>query len=194
MDSYQIEHIPTLLIIQVDGSEVDRIVDLPGDKDRYRQLLTLVYQGEGTYRQLLGAHDDDPRDVQTAYRLFTKHVYRGDLEGVVSVGRRILDLRNGLTPEPMNPVDDDLIHTVHYTIRTTLYRAGREAVLQYFDLFPEVTFAKSVYRYLARHYAAGHDSDKADAFFERASRDCPNDEKLKTYHSAYLSKTGRKQP
>jgi hypothetical protein len=136
----------------------------------------------------------NPEDVQTAYRLFIKHVHRGDLEGIVTVGRRILDLRETITPERKNPVDDELFRSTHHYIRTTLYRSGGEAVLRYFALFLEVTFSKSIYRFLARHYAAGSAADEADAFFERAFRDCPDDEKLKAYHRQYVSDTGRKQP
>jgi len=190
---HTIRHLPTLLVLDSDGMEVDRIVDLQEYGQGYIDFLLKTYKGEGTLHQVRADYQADPDNLVLAYKLFNKHVSRGDLDGVMVMGRIILDhtdeaksitLENkrGITTKTM--YDD-----VYFNVRGILNRSGKEAVLIYFSRFQEVKFSLGAYGLMARRYAQAGPSEEADAFFVRTERDYPKSTTLKKYRDAYQSKS-----
>ena len=191
--AYAVEYIPTLLLLKPDGTEVDRIIDLPEYGDQYLEFLDKAFRGKETPEALRNALEADPGNLRIAFNLFKKHIQRGDLEGMVLSGRHILD-REKTSLELIDGAEAaqeeaDIFLTTRYHIQTILNRAGREALLRYFHRFPDVKFSERAYRFLARHYASGPASQEAVAFFRRAFQDYPDQNILKKRYLEYCATT-----
>jgi tetratricopeptide (TPR) repeat protein len=173
--------------LKPDGTEVDRIIDLPEYGDQYLEFLDKAFRDDETPEALRRALEADPENLNIAFTLFKRHIQRGDLEGMVSSGRRILD-REGTSAESAQE-EADIFLATRYHIRTVLNRAGGQAMLRYFHRFPDVTFSQRAYRFLARHYARGPASQEAITFFLRAFQDYPDQNILKKRYLEYCATT-----
>ena len=131
--------------------------------------------------------------MEIAYKLFKKYVQRGDLEGIVSVGKKIL-IRPDLSKK-MRITDnfrkgrETVYEDTRYSIRTTLNRSRKADMLKYFYEFPDVRFSERAYRLVARTYVGGTASREADTFFDRALRMYPESSKLKKLFLEYRNHT-----
>ena len=190
---YGIEHVPTLLLLKPDGTEVDRIIDLPEYGDQYLEFLDKAFRDDETPEALRHALEADPENLHIAFTLFEKHICRGDLEGMVTSGRYILD-REETNTKIKGDTDSaqeeaDIFLATRHHIRTVLNRTGGDALLRYFHRFPDVTFSQRAYRFLARHYARRPASHEAVAFYQRAFQDYPDQNILKKRYLEYCATT-----
>ncbi|KPK88774.1 hypothetical protein AMJ80_10640, partial [bacterium SM23_31] len=174
---YTIKHIPTLLIVKSDGTEIDRIINISGDKEYFLQFIKETGNGIGAFAKLRAAHEKDPADLEITYKLFKKYIQRGELEGVVRTGKKILERADSAKTikivKSESSSHTNIYDDTQYSIRTILNRSGRADLLKYFHEFPGIKFSLSVYKFLAGIYSTGPQSEKAGLFFERAMNDYP---------------------
>ncbi len=187
---YGVEIVPTLFILASDDKEVDRLVDLTDMKlEHFLQFLNQSIEGRGTYRALSEAFVHDENNIDIAYRLLKKHVQRGDVKGVLSMGRRLLDVRGQLADKPsIHPEEkrrSSMETDVLYEVRVGLNRSSKEIVLSHIHQFPEVRFSERLYRFTARHLIKGDPSPQAKEFFQTAVSVYPNSKSLNRYALAY---------
>ena len=187
--SYYVKHVPTLLLLNPDGFEIDRIIDLACYRGQFLQFLKDAYEGKNTYRGVWAAHKKDPHNIQVSYKLFKKHVQRGDLQGIMSLGRKILDRPNDSkrmpAEQPMRKGRETIYEDTRYHIRTTLHRSSKEDILEHINDFPEVKFSERAYRFVARNYSKRTQWKGADTFFDNALRHYPESTLLKKYFLDY---------
>jgi len=187
--TYHVKHVPTLLLLNPDGSEIDRIIDLAGYREQFLNFLKGAYAGKNTYPGLLAAYKKNPDDIRVLYRLFKKNVQRGDLQGIMSLGRKILDRpnrsKNMHVEQPMHQGRRTIYEDTRYHIRTTLHRSGKLDILKFMNDFPEVKFSERAYRFVARAYSNQTEWKGAEAFFDNALRHFPESALLKKYFLDY---------
>ncbi len=181
---YHISHIPSMLLLKADGIEIDRIIDLPGGRDQYLQFLINSRRDIDTYGKLLAVYENDPDNLNSAFKLFKKNVQRGNLEEIITVGKKILEKESSAEKK-----QGQIFKETRYFIRTILNRSGKEPLLKYFIDFPDIRFSKGAYKLLARIYAKGGETDRAKHFFARAFRDYPENIDIKKYFMEYCENT-----
>ena len=191
---YNISHIPSMLLLEADGVEIDRIIDLPGKRDQYLQFLINSRSGIDTYGKLLAVYEKNPDNIDGAFKLFKKNVQRGNLEEIIAVGKKILERESASEKS-----QEQIFKQTRYFIRTILNRSGKEPFLKYFNDFPDIRFSKGGYKLLARYYAKGGyaeggyaeggETEQAKLFFARAFRDYPENIDIKKYFLEYCINT-----
>jgi len=190
---YEIRHLPTLLLLGSDGIEIDRIIDLAGYRKQYLQILQDAREGINTYPTIFAQYEKNPDDILSAYKLFKKQIQRGDLNGIISIGRVILnrpDIAQKLSSvEPTRKRHKTIYEDVIYNIRTTLHRSRREDILRYINNFAEIKFSERAYRFVARSYLTGDTPGEARRFFLNALNHYPNSDVLKKYFEEYKNRT-----
>lgn len=190
-EAYNIEHIPTLLLVQPDGNEIDRIVDLANYRNRFLDFLKNALEGKNTVVEIRRSHEKNPDAVELQYRLFKKYVRRGDLEGMMSIGKKILRQESSAMniPDTSGKRQRGLFEETEHAIRTTLNRSSKADMLRYFSDFPDIRFSEKAYRFIARAYADSGESEEANAFFKRAIRDYPRSSQLQDIFVQYRRNT-----
>ncbi|MFC1561955.1 hypothetical protein ACFL6I_27760 [candidate division KSB1 bacterium] len=197
IDSYDIEHIPTMLLVRPDGSEIDRIINVPGDRAQFSYFLRNTIDGTGSFQALLEIYERDPDDIEYAYALLKRYIQRGDLDQTATLARKILDsgefAKNLMVDAPASAGRKSIYDDTRYLIRTNLNRAGQSYLFRYVNEFPEIRFSESVYMLIARNYAVGIASGETDDFFKRAFRDYPDSIPLKKIFTDYCLHTNKHQ-
>ena len=188
-NTYKVQQIPSVVIVKPDGSEVDRIVDISNYKTQYTQFLIDSYEGKNSYASLKESLKKDPENLELALKFLSKNLERGKIEDIVETGKRILALENRIDENQLTENQKDVFKKTRYYIRTSLFRFGREAVLNYFSEFPSVKFSKNIYRFLAFNYSKSEQSQKADNFYSKAFRDFPDEYIFKKYYLKYCVNT-----
>lgn len=190
LKKYHVDVVPTLYILAPDDKEVDRLVDLTDMKlEHYLRFLNQSAEGKETYRAMVEAFDRSSEDVDLAYNLLRKNVQRGDVKGMLAMGRFLLDRPNELIGKPsLHPekrrrqsMEEDVV----YEIRVGLNRSPKEIVLSNIHRFPEIRFSERLYRFTARHLLNEAPSSQGHAFFQIATQHYPNSRSLKKYAFSY---------
>lgn len=188
-NSYNIKHIPSLLIITPYGTEIDRIIDISNYKKQYTEFLKNAFEWKNTYTDLTEAFEKDSNNVELAYKLFMKNMERGEIEQIVKTGKKIFELENKINEDQLTKIEKTIFKDTRYYIKTSLYRFGKEAILRYFSEFPNVKFSKNIYRFLAFTYSKREQSENADNFFVKALKDFPDEYDFKKYFLQYCMNT-----
>lgn len=186
---YKVQQIPSVIIVKPDGSEVDRIVDMSNYKKQYTDFLINSYEGKNTYADLKNSFETDPNNLEIAFKLFSKNIERGEIEEIVKTGKKILELEKSYKEKQVSEDQKYIFKRTRYHIRTSLFRFGKDAVLNHFSDFPTVKFSLNIYRFLAFTYSKGEQSQKADNFFIKAFQDFPDEYIFKKYYLKYCLKT-----
>jgi tetratricopeptide (TPR) repeat protein len=136
--------------------------------------------GVGSLVKLRAEREKNPNDLLIEYKLFRKYIERGDVDGVVSSGKRII-LRAEEAKSIKNKIGgrNNILDDTKFSIRTVLNRSGRAEMLKYFDDFPGIKFSLSAHKLLADIYSLGPVTDRTGRFFDRAIENYPVNVELK---------------
>ena len=70
---YGIRATPTVLIADVDGSEIDRQVGYGPPPQKFQELIEYSLSGENTYAKLKKRYEQNPNDLNTTFGLAQKY-------------------------------------------------------------------------------------------------------------------------
>lgn len=73
---YKLKVLPTALLLNADGTEIERICGFDGQKDPYIQTFKDFTEGKNTLRVLLSQHKASPDDPEMNYRVAKRYVDR----------------------------------------------------------------------------------------------------------------------
>ena len=118
--------------------------DISNYKKEYTEFLINSYEGKKTYACLKESFSKDPENVELAFKLLSKNIERGEIEEIVKTGKIILDLEKQLDNEQISEHQKNIFKKTRYYIRTSLFRFGKDAVLNYFSEFPTVKFSINI--------------------------------------------------
>ncbi len=154
LQQYNVEYLPTVVVLRADGIEKDRIVNFPGLTVEFIEFIDAAARGDNSFETWIEAYDHDPNNVATGYKLFMKYLYRGDLEQAIHVGRKILDrpelARSFPSDEEISESRKTVYGDVLYHLRTSIHRSNKATIFRYIPLFPEVRFAERAYWFVDR--------------------------------------------
>ncbi len=91
-EKYEVAGFPTLLFLDSEGGEIDRIFGYDDDPDSYFKTLQQYAAGKGTLRSMLSALESDPDDVDLNYAVAMRYVDRGQGLKSPAYFTRILEL------------------------------------------------------------------------------------------------------
>jgi len=126
--------------------------------------------------------------------MFLKHIQRGDLENLLELGRIILDRTDEAgtitLDEQAGNNRSNILDRAKFAIRTSLHRAGTDALSRHIGKFPEIKFSVRAYTAAAKSWTEGHTLFDPGAFFDRALAYYPLDETIRTIFIEYCIQSG----
>jgi len=89
---FNIRGYPTVLLLNPDGTEIDRIFGWDGKKQKYFQTLVDYTNGKNTIRDILSQLEKKPDDIDLNYRMAKKRAGRDELNLAKPYFETILNL------------------------------------------------------------------------------------------------------
>jgi tetratricopeptide (TPR) repeat protein len=77
---YKVRGYPTVLLLNPDGTEIDRLFGWSGDKEQYFQTLVNYTNNKNTVSDLTNGHQQSPDDVEINYLLAKRRADRDELQ------------------------------------------------------------------------------------------------------------------
>ena len=163
---------PTVLFLDADGEEIDRIVGYGGEKDEYFQKVKDYAAGKNTLKALLADFAGKEDDVDANFAMAEKHLDRYETDKAVPYFEKVLEL------DP----DDTKGHKVEATYRIALNAARANQDVEPLKAFiatnPDEKYLVNSYSTLASVYQRKKETDNMVAVWEEALRKFPENARV----------------
>ena len=83
---------PTIVFIDTDGTELDRISGWDGDKENFTATLKDYLQGKGTFKAMLAELESSPDDLELNYAMAQKYLSRWESSKAAPYFKKVLAL------------------------------------------------------------------------------------------------------
>lgn len=171
-EDYNVRGTPTVLFLDDQGKEIDRIVGFDGKKDEYFQTLRDYAAGKNTLPTLLAQITESPEDVDINYKMAQKYIDRYELDKAQPYFEKVLEL----DPE------DQKGYRVEATYQIALNEARTNKNIEPLKAFiatdPGEKYLETAYTTLAFHYQRQMENDQMVATFEKALAKMPENARL----------------
>ncbi len=183
-NKYKITAFPTLLILDSNGKEIERLVD-EIDRDKIKKILEQVKSGKSELAELAKKSDANPKDINLMFNVCMSYIFKADREKSKKYCEKILkeDKKN----------EKGYASQVLFSLGKYLYFRGIKDydlaaahLEQVIKLFPESREAKSAFVYLISSYIKSGKEGVAVMKLRELIRKNPNSrDPYKTF--AYIS-------
>lgn len=177
---YKLKVLPTALLLNADGTEIERICGFDGQKDPYIQTFKDFTEGKNTLRVLLSQHKASPDDPEMNYRVAKRYVDRREEDQAPPYFVKVVEL----DPE------DEYGHKTEASYYIASYEARRnnnsEPIKTFIASNMDEQFLLRSYYDLAYYYMQIENSDQVIATYEEALSKKPEHAPLMYSMSSYI--------
>lgn len=152
---YQVSGFPTIVFVNGDGEEIDRIVGYIPAKD-FLVIMKDYNAGKNTMNSLKKTLESNQKDIEANFKIGKKIADGGNMEEAKKYFEKVISL------DPNN--------SAGWTDDAELYIAQinnkKEDIEAFVKKYPDSDLAKSAYMYLAETSLEGNDYAKADEYYK----------------------------
>ncbi len=149
-NQYKITAFPTLLILDSNGKEMDRLVD-EIDEQRIKKSLEQIKSGKSELDEMAKKSDANPKDIELMFNVCMSYIFKADREKAKRYCEKVLkaDQKNekGYASQVLSSLGEYL-----YFRGLKDYDLAAAHLEQVIKLFPESKEAKSAYIFLLSAY------------------------------------------
>ncbi|HUI63959.1 MAG TPA: thioredoxin family protein [Bacteroidota bacterium] len=165
---YTVSGYPTILLINTDGEEIDRIVGYQPPEPFLKSLTDYVH-GVNTLSQLKVDVQKNPSDARARYMLAAKYGARNDVEQAAEHYAKLLDLDKSNTLGHNDEAEYVL------ALRAMRQKQSMDPVEAFADKYPDSPLAKNAMMMLLVNATRTGDAEGAKHSFERYAAKYPSD-------------------
>ena len=168
-EDYSVRGTPTILWLDSEGKEIDRIVGFDGDRDKFFQTLQDFAVGKNTLPALTAEFDKNPEDVDLNFKMAKKYQARYEEAKAQPFFEKVL----ALDPENQKGFQEES----SYELAVYESRSNRnpEPLKAFIATNPSEKYLKNAYSNLAFSYQRLKDNDNMVATYEEALTKFPDD-------------------
>lgn len=188
---YGIRATPTVVIAEVDGSEIERIVGYSAPPENFLKKIENAYNRLDTFGKLKEMHEKDPDNLEVTFKLAYKYE-RNYIDP--NIGKKlyqeIID-RGDEAKNVMVPYEatDEMVSVYEYSMYRLSY-SDPAGLVEFVDKFPESKLInESVYLRVASSMTRSGSSEKAESFFDKVIEKYPENTTLMNYFVTYCINT-----
>ena len=151
IDHYKISGFPTILFVDKDSTEIDRIVGYISPKE-FLSELKRIKNGKGTVPDLLSKTKHNPNDFELWTKISSKYEDRGDLQSAYKVWETVLEAKigdtafvefklaelNGLITKDISDMEEYFLNNLNSEYSTHIFRSMMNIVRQKKDIEVEI--------------------------------------------------------
>ena len=183
---------PTTMLVQPDGTEIDRLTDYNGNPDEFKAELEEAIRSDKSFLKLSRAYQEDSENLETIIWLSRKYEIRRDLGSGLEMAEKIL-ARADEAKEIMVPFGPEKTEISGYEWAqfTQTYKAP-EFAGSFCEEFPQSVMNPQVFRNLSRFLNSPELGDKAFEVYDRLFEKYPGNADLGARYIAFAASTGEK--
>ena len=171
---------PTVIFLDAQGQEVDRILGWNGDPPAFYQYIVDFRNGRNTLAEMRARLDQDPQNVELNYQLVKKYQLRGEDEKTKPYYTAILEL----DPQDTFGYGEE---ARSYLAAIQLWETGDDLpLLEQLSVAKNPELVKQGYDILIRHYEKNKQSEKILSAYENALQKLPEDYNLMNGYGWYI--------
>lgn len=167
LKEFNIPGYPTILLIDQNGEEIDRLVGFDGNKDEWMQTLKNYLQGKNTLQDYLTRLETENDNTELQYNIAEKYLYREEEEKALKHYQKVVEL----DPE------DKMGHTdeSQYQIASLKMRINDDPkpLKEFIKNSTDEEYVEAAYRSLARYYRTQRNVPELIATYEDAIAQFP---------------------
>jgi thioredoxin-related protein len=177
---YKIQGYPTVLFLDADGNEIDRIYGYVPMKE-FKEMMTDYNKGINTYGDLKSRLEKDPSDIEANLKFADKLMTLGEIESAKQHLNKIIVL----DPENRTGKTDD----AEYKIASL---SDKEAIIQNLESFikenPDSDVLKEAHINLSESYFyVKNDEGNSEKWFKETLSKYPDDDMVNSSYGQYLN-------
>lgn len=160
--AYKVRGTPTILWLDSEGKEIDRIVGFDGDRDKFFQTLQDYAVGKNTLPALKAAFDENPEDVDLNFKMAKKYLMRFEEPEALPFFQKVLEL----------DTEDQKGYREESTYEIAVYESRSNKNVEPLKAFiatnPSEKYLKNAYSNLAFSYQRLKDNENMVATYKEA--------------------------
>ncbi|MBC8278242.1 MAG: hypothetical protein H8E46_08425 [FCB group bacterium] len=190
-NEYGVRGTPTIMVIQPDGVEIDRITDYDGNPENFKAELESASEGVKTYLALSKAYSEDSENLETTAWLLKKFELRRDLDNGIIFAEKVI-ARADEAKQMMVPFGPDKAEINAYEFaQFVMTYSGPEYAESFCDEFPESVMRTQLFRNLSRFLSSPEMGGKALEIYEGLFEKYPGDAELSGRYIAFCASSGK---
>lgn len=180
---YKVQGYPTILFLDADGNEIDRIYGYVPMKD-FKEMMTDYNKGINTYGDLKARLEKDPNDIEANLKFADKLMTLSELDDAKKHLNKIIEA----DPENKAGKTDD----AKYKLASL---SDKETILQNLESFisenPDSDILKEAYINLSESYFyVKNDEGNSEKWFKETLSKYPDDDMVNSSYGQYLNQRG----
>jgi thioredoxin-related protein len=180
---YKVEGFPTILFIDGDGNEIDRIFGYY-PLAQFKELMSDYSKGINTMKDLTAKLEADANNIEANYKMGEKMMTSDKLDDAKAKFKKVIDL----DPENKSGRKDDAEYMLADMSEKNDIVKNLEAFI---NNNPESNLLKDAYTEVANAYSNNNDNANAEKWFKEALTKFEGDMLVKISYSRYLNSLAR---
>lgn len=169
---FSVRGTPTVLFLDDQGKEIDRLVGFDGKKDEYFQTLKDYAAGKNTLTALLPQIEKSPEDVDLNYKMAQKYLDRYELDKAQPYFEKVLEL------DPEDQKGYGIEATYQIALNEARTNKNIEPLKAFIATQLEEKYLVTAYSTLAFHHQRQRENDQMVATYEEALAKLPENPRL----------------
>ncbi len=180
MEKFGIRGYPTVLVLDAQGNEIDRIVGFGGDKDDFIQTVKDYAAGKNTLNSLIKQADENPGDVELNATVARKLLMRSDTEKALVYYKKVV----ASDPEDQNGFTED----ARFQIAAATLKLNNDdrAVKAFIAGKPSNRYLQAAYTRMIKFYETNDNLEKALATYQELVDKFPDNATLMNNFAWYI--------
>lgn len=172
---------PTVLFLNAEGEEVDRIVGFSKEeKDAYVQKVKDFADGKNTLAAVLAEVEKNPNDIEANWKTAQKYGDRYEQNKALSYYQKVIEL------DPENSFghsEEARYQVAYYEAR---YNRNAEPIKAFLASDPDEKYLVQSYMALISVYRRKDDTENVIAAYEEALKKMPDNARMMTYYAGAI--------
>jgi len=182
-EKYKVEGYPTILFLDANGNEIDRIVGY-SPVAQFKVYMIDYSKGVNTFKDLTAKLEKDPNDLEANYKMGEKMMFNDKLDEARKLFKKVIDNDS----ENKSGRKDDAEYMLADISEKDVIITNLE---NFINNNPESNVLKDAYTEIGNAYQNNGDNKGAEKWFKIALEKFPGDQAVKISYSRYLNALAR---
>lgn len=180
MKKFGVDGYPTVILLNKEGKEIDRIVGFGGDRDEYLQQVRNYLAGKETLADFLNRFEANPQDVKLAFEIGRKYNLRNDEPTAATYFTKA----KALDPSNANGFHEE----IEYRLSSYALKEGNIEKIRSFiaGLSDDSRYLSRSYNSLLRYYRSQDQQNKVLETYEAAIQHMPESSSMMNGYAWYI--------
>ncbi|MBN2092281.1 tetratricopeptide repeat protein [candidate division KSB1 bacterium] len=186
---FSILAMPTVMVVNAEGQEIDRILGYGGEPDKFKDQLEAVYRGSNTYLNLIKEYERDSTNIEAIAKLTQKYNTHYNITQMIVFAKKVLDQPEKAKKIMIVPDENKSSIPAYEFAKYALTYSGPEEILDFATEFSTSPMLENAFYNLSRSLFNKERQAKALEVFDKLILKYPENEILISSYLRFCSRT-----